>query len=188
MRKFFPSVFLFLVLFCLVGPQQIQAQSCCPEFQLQFAKFNCESPDCQQGTAGQPGGGATMCQYSTNKIQVVPGISPGFTYVWQVTGGTINGNVLITLSTGLSYIDVTWGNGTLGTVTVTIFNSDSSCFQVLTQNFCLTKSPKALFIKNTTDTVCKNQAITFTNTSLGVYTNWYWDFGDGNTQDRKSVV
>ncbi len=183
MKKSFLPLYIFLVLFSFAGPNQIKAQSCCPEFELQFARFNCQTPDCKGGTAGQPVPVATMCQYSTNKIQVVPGISPGFTYVWNVTGGTINGNVLTNLSTPISYIDVTWGNGTLGTVTVTIFNSDSSCFKVLTQSFCLTKSPKALFTKNTGDTVCKNQAITFTNTSLGVYSNWYWNFGDGNTQN-----
>ena len=188
MRKSFLPLYLFLLLLSLVETKQIKAQSCCPEFELQFAKFNCESPDCQHGTAGQPGGGATMCQYSTNKIQVVPGISPGFTYVWVVTGGTINGPVLTTLSTSLSYIDVTWGNGTLGTIKVTIFNADSSCFKVLTQSVCLTKSPKALFTKNTSDTVCKNQPIIFTNTSLGVYTSWYWDFGDGNTQNGGMTV
>ena len=171
MRKSLLPLYLLLLVFSIAQPKQIQAQSCCPEFELQFAKFNCESPDCQHGTAGQPGSVATMCQYSTNKIQVVPGITPGFTYVWNVTGGTINGPVLTTLSTSLSYIDVTWGNGSLGTIKVTIFNADSSCFKVLTQQFCLTKSPKALFIKNTGDTVCKNTPITFTNTSLGVYTS-----------------
>ena len=183
MRKSFLPVYLFLLLFSLVESKQIKAQSCCPEFELQFPKFNCESPDCAHSSTGQPGGAVTMCQYSTNKIQVVPGISPGFTYVWNVTGGTINGNVLTTLATSFSYIDVTWGGGTFGTIKVTIFNSDSSCFKVLTQEFCLTKSPKALFVKNTGDTVCKNQAITFTNTSLGVYTNWSWNFGDGTTQN-----
>ncbi|MEO8417008.1 MAG: PKD domain-containing protein, partial [Ginsengibacter sp.] len=184
MRKsFLPVVYLFLLLFSIGESKQIKAQSCCPEFELQFPKFNCESPDCPHSATGQPGGSVTMCQYSTNKIQVTPGISPGFTYVWDVTGGTINGGVLTTLATPLSYIDVTWGNGTLGVIKVTIYNSDSSCFKVLTQQFCLTKSPKALFVKNTGNTVCRNQAITFTNTSLGVYTNWYWNFGDGNTQN-----
>ena len=182
MKKSFLPLYLFLVLFSLVEPIQIKAQSCCPEFELQFARFNCETPDCKGGTAGQPVAVATMCQYSTNKIQVVPGISPGFTYVWDVTGGTINGPSLTTLSTSLSYIDVTWGNGSLGTIKVTIYNADSSCFQVLTQEFCLTKSPKAFFVKNTGDTVCKNTPITFTNASLGVYTSWFWDFGDGATQ------
>ncbi len=182
MRKSFLPRYLFLLLLTLAKYNQTTAQSCCPEFEFQFPKFNCESPDCPHSSAGLQGA-VTMCQYSTNKIQVIPGITPGFTYVWNITGGTINGNVLTTLSTPLSYIDVTWGNGTLGIVKVTIFNSDSSCFKVLTQQFCLTKSPKALFVKNTNDTVCKNQFITFTNTSLGVYTNWYWNFGDGNTQN-----
>ncbi len=151
---------------------------------MQFAALRCETPDCKHNGTGLPGDHtATMCQYSTNKIQVIPGISPGFTYVWNVTGGTINGPVLTTLSTSLSYIDVTWGNGSLGTIKVTIYNNDSSCFKVLTQKFCLTKSPKALFVKNTGDTVCKSQPITFSNTSLGVYTNWYWNFGDGVTQN-----
>ena len=189
MRKSFLPLYLFLLLLSLAEPKEIKAQSCCPEFELLFPKFNCESPDCQHSSAtGQPGPGATMCQYSTNKIQVVPGISPGFTYAWNVTGGTINGNVLTNLVSPLSYIDVTWGNGTLGTIKVTIYNSDSSCFKVLTQTVCLTKSPKALFVKNTGDTVCRNQPVIFTNTSLGVYTNWYWDFGDGNTQNGGMTV
>ncbi|MEO6668307.1 MAG: PKD domain-containing protein [Ferruginibacter sp.] len=183
MRKSYLPVYLFLLIFSFVEVNHINAQSCCPEFEMKFPKFSCESPDCAHSATGQPGGAVTMCQYSTNKIQVVPGISPGFTYSWNVTGGTINGNVLTSLATPSSYIDVTWGGGTLGTVTVTIYNSDSSCFKVLTQQFCLTKSPKALFVKNTSDTVCKNQAITFTNTSLGVYSNWSWNFGDGNTQN-----
>ncbi|MEO8770903.1 MAG: PKD domain-containing protein [Ferruginibacter sp.] len=183
MRKSFLPLYLFLLLCSLVESNQIKAQSCCPEFEMQFPKFNCESPDCPHNGTGLPGGSVTMCQYSTNKIQVTPGISPGFTYVWNVTGGTINGNLLTTLVSPLSYIDVTWGNGSLGIVKVTIFNSDSSCFKVLTQQFCLTKSPKALFVKNTGNTVCKNQPIIFTNTSLGVYTNWYWNFGDGITQN-----
>ncbi len=187
MRKSFLPLYFFLLLFSLAESKQIKAQSCCPEFELQFPKFNCETPDCgQAGTGtGQPGADrpVTMCQYSTNKIQVVPGITPGFTYVWNVTGGTINGNILTNLATALPYIDVTWGNGSLGIIKVTIYNNDSSCFKVLTQQFCLTKSPKALFVKNTGDTVCRNQAITFTNTSLGVYSSWYWNFGDGNSQN-----
>ncbi|MFT3912432.1 MAG: PKD domain-containing protein [Ferruginibacter sp.] len=190
MKKSFLPVYLLLFVFSFVTSKQIQAQSaCCPEFEMQFPKFNCEAPDCAHGTAGQPNGGAvTMCQYSTNKIQVIPGITPGFTYSWIVTGGTINGPVLTTLATSLPYIDVTWGNGTLGTIKVTIYNSDSSCFKVLTQEFCLTKSPKALFVKSTGDTVCTNQPITFTNTSLGVYTNWSWNFGDGVTQNGGMTV
>ena len=182
-KNLFPRILFFLI-FSLVGISQLKAQSCCPKFEMQFARFNCESPDCKHSSTGQPSDdAATMCQYSTNKIQVVPGITPGFTYSWVVTGGTINGNVLTNLNTSLPYINVTWGGGTLGTIKVTIYNSDSSCFKVLTQKFCLTKSPQALFVKNTGDTVCKNQAITFTNTSSGVYTNWYWNFGDGNTQN-----
>jgi hypothetical protein len=182
MRKSILPAWFLLFIIALVSVTQIQAQTCCPEFELQFPKFNCETPDCGGGTTGgQPSRPpATMCQYSTNKIQVVPGGIPGFTYVWNLTGGTINGNILTTLTTGLSYIDVTWGNGSLGTIKVTIFNSDSSCFKVLTQEFCLTKSPKALYVKSTGDTVCTNQPINFTNTSLGVYSSWYWNFGDGN--------
>ncbi len=182
MKKSFLPVYLILFLFTILNSNILHAQSCCPEFEMEFPKFNCESPDCAQST-GAADRAVTMCQYSTNKIQIVPGITPGFTYVWNVTGGTINGNVLTNLSTPLSYIDVTWGNGTLGIITVTIYNIDSSCFKVLTQKFCLTKSPKALFVKNTGDTVCINQSITFTNTSLGVYTNWFWNFGDGSTQN-----
>lgn len=183
MRKIYGLLPLFMLLISFSHGYRATAQSCCPEFELQFQSFRCEAPDCAQSTAGVPGISATMCQYSTNNIQVVPGITPGFTYSWVVTGGTINGNVLTSLTTSTSYIDVTWGNGSTGSVTVTIYNNDSSCFQVLTQNFCLTKSPKAQFIKNTGDTVCNSQSITFTNTSLGAYTSWFWDFGDGNSQN-----
>ncbi len=147
---------LFMLLISFSHGYRVTAQSCCPEFKLQFQSFRCETPDCAQSSAGVPGISATMCQYSTINIQVVPGITPGFTYSWVVTGGTINGNVLTSLTTSTSYIDVTWGNGSTGSVTVTIYNNDSSCFQVLTQNFCLTKSPKAQFIKNTGDTVCNS--------------------------------
>ncbi len=189
MKSSFLQIAIIFLLFSFVNNTQIKAQSCCPAFELQFARYNCETPDCKRSTIGQPGSDAvTMCQYSTNKIQVVPGISPGFTYSWIVTGGTINGNVLTSFSSSTPYIDVTWGSATLGTIKVTIYNSDSSCFKVLNQQFCLTKSPKALFVKNTGDTVCKNQAIAFTNTSLGVYTNWYWNFGDGNTQNGGMTV
>ena len=161
------------------------AQQCCPDFQLQFSKFRCESPDCKSNVTGDGAQSVSlvMCQYSTNRIQVIPGITPGFTYAWSVTGGTINGNALTSLSTSLPYIDVTWSGATLGTITVSIFNGDSSCFKKLTQKFCLTQSPRAQFVKNTGDTVCKNQPILFTNNSLGVYTNWTWNFGDGNTQN-----
>lgn len=189
MKSYFVRLSLIFLLVSFVNNIQVKAQSCCPEFEMRFASVKCETPDCKRSTNGQPGSDAvTMCQYSTNKIQVVPGISPGFTYSWIVTGGTINGNVLTTFSSSTPYIDVTWGSGTFGTIKVTIYNSDSSCFKVLNQKFCLTKSPKALFVKNTGDTVCKNQAITFTNTSLGVYTNWYWNFGDGNTQNGGMTV
>ena len=188
MRKSILPLTIFFLLFSLAEVKQVSAQSCCPEFEMEFPRFNCQTPDCAHSSAGQPGLTAVMCQYSTNKIQVVPGISPGFTYSWVVTGGTINGNVLTNLVTPVSYIDVTWGSGTLGSITVTIYNSDSSCFKVLTQKFCLTKSPKALFVKNTGNTVCKNQSIIFTNTSLGVYTNWYWNFGDGTSQNGGMTV
>ncbi len=178
---------LLIALLLITATTRLAAQSCCPNFEWQFNRMQCQTEDCKHNsTAGAPDA-SVMCRYSTNRITVTPAV-PGFTYNWTVTGGTINNTLLSTLVTTVNYIDVVWGGGTTGYITVTIANSDSSCIQTLKQKFCLTAAPKPQFTINTTDTVCINQPITFTSTTLGAYTNLIWNFGDGTTQTGGNIV
>lgn len=178
---------LFITLVLIVTMNQLNAQSCCPTFEWQFNRVQCQTDDCKQNSAGGIPDAMVMCRWSTNRITVTPAV-PGFTYTWTVTGGTINNTLLTTLTTTVNYIDVVWGGGTTGYVTVTIANAGNTCVQTLKQKFCLTAAPKPQFTINTADTVCINQPITFTSTTLGSYTNLIWNFGDGSTQTGGNIV
>lgn len=169
MKKIF-SIFLLLAAFFV---QHANAQlACCPEFEMQFKRdrtclFNgpCASANGESKYTG------SMCKYSTNTFLVTPNL-PGFTYAWTVTGGT-------PATTTGNPVDITWGGGNTGTVTVTITSADGSCKKTITELICLRDAPKASFTF-TKDSSCVGATTYFTNTSVGG-ASVYWDFGDGNS-------
>lgn len=55
------------------------------------------------------------------------------------------------------------------------------CTDTLTQNITVLPQPQAGF---TTNTVCANSAVLFSDTSSGTPTVWSWDFGDGSPVDN----
>ena len=65
-------------------------------------------------------GNLTVCPNKTNEIYNTPGFG-GRSYVWNVTGGTIDGGQ------GTNQISVDWGPGPLGTVSVTETINATGC-------------------------------------------------------------
>jgi len=115
------------------------------------------------------------CKNSVHSYYVIPNL-PGFTYNWTITGGAL------TSLQGNNPGVVTWGNGSMGSLQVIITDASGACRDTITQDFCLIDSPTAGFtvaaIPGTT--ICTNQSVTFTNTSVGANT-YYWDFGDNTS-------
>lgn len=164
---------MFIVLHYHVPAQSV----CCPEFILQDAVDICPAEGACARNQGTPGGTLKLtlaaCKNSPHVYTVYPR-DPNFTYIWTVTGGTpasYNGNPLT----------VVWGSGSSGFIKVVIsdLNSGGSCVDSIMQEICLIDGPQAAF-QVSSDTVCENTPVHFTNTSLGgsVY---HWDFGDGTT-------
>jgi PKD repeat protein len=153
--------------------------TCCPEFKLKVGNAPCErdqSPD-GGGSAGNGnptnGPNESMCQNGTNTFLVTPNL-PGYTYSWTI-GGTSTGTITATGNP----LSVTWGTGTLGTVSVTITSiADPSCTATILQSYTLRPGPTALFTMAPNDTVCVSTPVQFTNASIGG-TSWTWNFGDG---------
>jgi gliding motility-associated-like protein len=116
-----------------------------------------------------------VCAKSIGNIFTASGGS-GNTFSWTVTGGTI------TSGQGSNSISVNWGT-TGGTITVIQVNS-SGCAS--TQASCTVNvypSPSAGF--DTTSMNSFHTVWTFFDKSTGS-TNWYWDFGDGQTSTNQN--
>ena len=62
-------------------------------------------------------GNVVVCGSSNNVYQILPPLSPGSTYRWTISGGTINS------STTSPSVNVTWGSNGTGTITLTETNS-----------------------------------------------------------------
>jgi hypothetical protein len=142
---------------------------CCPDFSLKFNRNkSCRGDYVQCDPKIECT--AYMCKYSTNTFLVVPNL-PGYSYSWVISGG-------IPSSTDTNPINITWGGGCMGTITVIITsNTDVNCVKILKENICLLDAPDALF-ESSFNNVCAGSPITFTNTSIGG-THVSWDFGDG---------
>lgn len=162
------SFFLFMII-ALTS----DAQNCCPKFKLSIDE-NCQKGDslCNRpnSTGGQPVQKASSCKGSTNTYSVYPNL-PGYTYNWTVTGGT-------PLSFTGNPATITWGFGGNATIKVVIAQIGGGCRDSFEVDLCLKDGPIANFTGP--DTVCSNQAVTFTNTSIGG-AHYTWDFGDGTS-------
>ena len=160
------------------------APICCPEFFLVADFQPCdknraceESPANPHGSAvGNPtlgsSKGITACKGKSHKYMVFPNL-PGFTYTWTVLGGTPfgpSGNPMI----------ITWGNGNSGYIQVIISNANGTCRDTITKKICLIDGPTAAFTFSP-NPVCLNALVCFNSTPTVGATNYYWDFGDGNT-------
>ena len=167
MKKIF-SIIVLLFVFTAANAQMPTA--CCPEFKMMFKRdFDCtKSGSCLSGVAGNQQLTGSNCKYSTNSFLVVPNM-PGFTYSWVVTGGTPSS------PTG-NPINITWGGGSTGTITVTITSADGKCVKTITELLCLRDAPIASFTF-TPNGACTGFPIVFTNTSVGG-AGVFWDFGD----------
>lgn len=168
MKKLFSTIILLFAVAALYAQAQ---PACCPEFKLVFKRdFDCTKTQACMTAAG--GGNqdpvtASMCKYSTNSFMVTPNL-PGFTYTWTVTGGTP------TNPTG-NPVNITWGGGSTGTITVTI--AYGNCVKTIKENICLRDAPVASFTFSPNN-VCAPATIYFNNTSTGG-AGVSWDFGDG---------
>jgi PKD repeat protein len=176
---------LIYILHLMVLAVAAQAQPvCCPKFTLQQAQEirACQGDtSCKAGSTVGPAGNPqttnvlslVACKNSTQIYLVVPNL-PGFTYSWQVTGGTPSS---FTGNPGI----ITWGSGSQGFIKVLISNSDGTCKDSILAKVCLLNAPVAAFTVNPGSTVCINSpTVQFTNTSLGA-TSYNWNFGDGAT-------
>ena len=167
------------------GPSNIcitnaTAAICCPKFSLKQmgSIMPCEGDStCAKDPhpyGGNPAGPTietmTACKNSAQTYYVFPNL-PGFTYSWTVVGGTPTsfiGNPAV----------ITWGNGTGGFIQVIISDASGNCRDTITRKVCLINSPIAAFTVAPSTTVCANQPITITNTSVGA-NSYNWNFGNG---------
>jgi hypothetical protein len=164
----------------LTGNAFSQVSTCCPEFSLRQlgTTMPCEGDStCKESHQGNPnpGGGSaiekiTACKNSVQSYYVFPNL-PGFTFNWTIVGGTP------TTTTGNPAV-ITWGNGTSGSIQVIISDASGNCRDTIIKQVCLLKSPIAAFTVAPGTTVCVNQPVTFTNTSVGA-NSYGWNFGDG---------
>jgi len=166
--KTFAVLLTLWISFGATKPNELRAQSCCPEFTLKDAVEICP-PQGACGSDGAIGGhAAAACKLSYHEYTVYPNDQPMYTYTWTVTGGTpasFSGNP----------INVLWGSGSTGYIKVVISNlaAGGSCIDSITEKVCLIDGPKANFTFNP-NPVCANMPVTFTNTSSGGFV-YLWD-------------
>ncbi|HEV7782283.1 MAG TPA: PKD domain-containing protein, partial [Chitinophagaceae bacterium] len=164
----------------LTGNAFSQVSTCCPQFSMRQlgSVMPCEGDStCKENhNGGNPNGGSvvetiTACKNSVQSYYVFPNL-PGFTFNWTIVGGTPtspSGNPAV----------ITWGNGNSGLIQVIISDASGNCRDTITKKVCLLKSPIAAFTVAPGTTVCANQPVTFTNTSVGA-NSYGWNFGDGS--------
>lgn len=168
---------IFYILIFLFASQSVLAQkNCCPEFKLVS-----DMQPCREQKESPTNGGhdnphekydLQACKHTTQSYYIFPQ-KPGFTFTWQVTGGT-------PASTIGNPMNILWGSGTDGTIKVFIASNDGLCKDTIVNTVQLTDAPIAAFSFSPLSPVCLNQNIAFNNTSIGA-TSYYWDFGDGVT-------
>lgn len=170
------AILFILTLFFLTASAANAQSVCCPEFKLVADMEPC--PDSIR--QGSPSGhekkcDLSACKHTTNTYLVLP-LKTGYTYTWYITGGT-------SASATGNPMKVTWGNGDEGSIKIFISNQDGSCRDTITKVVCLKDAPFANFSFVPGSPVCLNQALQFTNTSIGA-TSYYWDFGDGSSSTQ----
>ena len=121
------------------------------------------------GTAG-PVECIKVCENSSI-VAFAPIFGSGFTYTWDVQGGTIGPN-------GNPEVDVLWGPNGTGNISVTITNTDPN-FTPITYSICIDilEGPEALF--SSAGSVCLDSPIQFQDLSSPGATNYVWEWGDG---------
>ncbi len=170
---------IYIVFALLLGLRvSAQVNNCCPQFNLQQLNSTMACPgdnSCkEQSHNGDTPAGPQLqlviaCKMSTQSYYVFPNL-PGFTYSWQLVGGTapsLSANPLV----------VTWGSGAQGFIQVIVSDASGTCRDTLTRKVCLLDAPVASFTVSPSLTVCTAQPVTFTNTSAGGI-SYSWDFGD----------
>lgn len=171
---------IIYIFFALVLTLRLSAQvnTCCPQFTLQQLNSTMACPgdnSCkEQSHNGDTPTGPQLqlviaCKASTQSYYVFPNL-PGFTYSWQLVGGTapsLTANPLV----------VTWGSGAQGFLQVIITDASGACRDTITRKVCLLDSPVASFTVSPSLTVCASQPVSFNNTSSGGI-SYSWDFGD----------
>ncbi|MEP6950806.1 MAG: gliding motility-associated C-terminal domain-containing protein [Ginsengibacter sp.] len=73
---------------------------------------------------------------------------------------------------------------TFGLKQITLSVSNGVCSDTVTQAISLDNTLKAAF--ETNNLLCPEDAATFINKSIGDITNYYWDFGEGNTSESQT--
>lgn len=172
---------LSILVFILLSATAANAQLCCPEFKLVPDMQACDTNRHYQGGVYEQEGKCDLlaCKRTRQTYRVVPA-NPNYSYTWSVTGGTA-------ASTTGNPVQITWGNGEEGTIRIVISNTDGSCRDTLEKKICLKDAPAAGFSFSPASPVCLNQAVQFTNTSIGA-TSYYWDFGDGSSSDETNPL
>lgn len=180
-------IFYILTLLMLMATGTHAQKICCPQFELQQDYMPCtEKPFHYPAPVAPvpPGNGDTIpkdncelaaCKHTTHTYTVLP-LKTGYTYTWQIIGGTaatVTGNPM----------KVTWSNGNEGLIKVFISNADGTCRDTITVALCLKDAPVAGFTFSPTSPVCLNQSLQFSNSSIGA-TSYYWDFGDGSSSTQ----
>lgn len=156
-----------------------ESEICCPEFKIVqlIDIIPCEADSaCVADTSIQiqiPGGAmnTVACKHSLHNYYIVPNL-PGFIYNWTVVGGTLSS------LQGSNPGSILWGNGSQGFIQVIITDPMGTCRDTVSQKVCLIDAPIAAFTISPGTTICANQAVTFTNTTIGA-NSYSWDFGDG---------
>lgn len=172
---------IYIITLIFFSANAFSQNNCCPKFSLRQLNevIPCEGDStCKGGTngAGNPVGGPSMpiitaCKNSTQSYYVFPNL-PGFSYTWTVVGGTPPSP---TTNPAL----VTWGSGSTGFLQVIITDASGNCRDTISRKVCLLNSPVAAFTVAPATTVCINQPVTVTNTSVGA-NSYNWNFGDGS--------
>jgi PKD repeat protein len=113
-----------------------------------------------------------VCENSS-LVALAPVFGSGFTYTWDVQGGTMGPN-------GNPELDVLWGPHGAGNISVTITNTDPN-FTPITYSICIEilEGPEALF--SSTGNACLDSPIQFTDLSSSGATNYFWEFGDNQS-------
>lgn len=171
---------IIIILLSVLYAFNASSQACCPEFAISFKRdLDCARPPvCMGGATGNTNYTASMCKYSTATFLITPNL-PGYTYSWTVTGGTPS-------ATNTNPINITWGGGSTGTISVTITSADGSCVKTINETICLRDAPQASFTF-TPNNACAGTPVMFTNTSVGG-ASVSWNFGDGSTAGNVNTV
>jgi len=159
------------------------SQVCCPKFELKTSIPSvCNDLDLKECDSNAVGRIESLraCKNQPHQYLVVPNNPLIYSYHWHVTGGTV-------VNAAANPATINWGNSSQGILQVIIENADGSgsCRDTINRKICLMDSPTAA-ITFYPNSVCKNTTINFSGMALGGVTNFYWDFGDGNSSNLQN--